>query len=91
MADMVMQVTTYALHRTTPDGQTSPMPVVVERLGNVLRHAAVVVRRVIGVPDYERYVAHVREKHPGREPMSREDFERVRLEDKYSRPGQRCC
>jgi uncharacterized short protein YbdD (DUF466 family) len=56
-----------------------------------LRRSAIVVRRVIGVPDYERYVAHVRERHAGVVPMSREEFERSRLEDKYSRPGQRCC
>jgi uncharacterized short protein YbdD (DUF466 family) len=56
-----------------------------------IRRAAIVIRRVIGVPDYERYVAHVRERHAGAAPMSREEFERSRLEDKYSRPGQRCC
>ena len=57
----------------------------------LLRRAAIVVRRIIGVPDYERYVAHLRERHAGVVPMSREEFERVRLEDRYSRPGQRCC
>ena len=56
-----------------------------------LRRAAVVVRRIVGVPDYDRYVAHVRERHAGVVPMSREEFERSRLDDKYSRPGQRCC
>jgi uncharacterized short protein YbdD (DUF466 family) len=56
-----------------------------------LRRAAIVVRRIVGVPDYERYVAHLRERHAGAAPMSREEFERTRLEDKYSRPGQRCC
>jgi uncharacterized short protein YbdD (DUF466 family) len=57
----------------------------------VLRRAASVVRRVVGVPDYERYVAHVRQCHPGTEPMSQRQFEESRLHDKYSRPGQRCC
>lgn len=56
-----------------------------------LRRAAIVIRRIVGVPDYERYLAHVRERHAGRVPMSREEFERSRLEDKYSRPGHRCC
>jgi uncharacterized short protein YbdD (DUF466 family) len=56
-----------------------------------LARAASVVRRVVGVPDYERYVAHVREQHAGMTPMSREEFEKSRLEDRYSRPGQRCC
>ena len=58
---------------------------------DALLRAAAVVRRVIGVPDYERYLAHVRECHPGAEPMTRQQFEESRLYDKYSRPGQRCC
>ena len=56
-----------------------------------LRRAAAVLRRIIGVPDYERYVAHVQQCHPGTPPMSRAEFEESRLYDKYSRPGQRCC
>lgn len=61
------------------------------QLTEALRRAAEIVRRIVGVPDYERYVAHVRSCHPGTQPMSRTEFERTRLEDKYSRPGQRCC
>ena len=56
-----------------------------------LRLAARTLRTVIGAPDYERYVAHVRRHHPGREPMSREAFVRDRLEARYSKPGARCC
>ena len=63
----------------------------VAQVSAALRRAAAVVRRVVGVPDYERYVAHVRECHPGTEPMSQRQFEESRLYDKYSRPGQRCC
>jgi uncharacterized short protein YbdD (DUF466 family) len=63
----------------------------VAQVSAALRRAAAVVRRVVGVPDYERYVAHVRECHPGTEPMSQRQFEEARLHDKYSRPGQRCC
>ena len=61
------------------------------RLRESLRKTAAIVRRIIGVPDYDTYVAHMRECHAGTAPMSREEFERARLEDKYSRPGQRCC
>ena len=50
-----------------------------------------ITRRIIGAPDYERYLAHLRQRHPGAEPMSREEFNRRRLEEKYSRPGSRCC
>jgi uncharacterized short protein YbdD (DUF466 family) len=53
--------------------------------------AACVLRRVIGVPDYDIYLTHLRAHHPGAEPMTREEFTRQRLTDKYSRPGSRCC
>lgn len=52
---------------------------------------AAVIQRIIGVPDYERYVRHVRERHPGTEPMSRDEFHRERLASRYSKPGARCC
>jgi uncharacterized short protein YbdD (DUF466 family) len=58
---------------------------------NPFTRALAVIRRIIGVPDYEAYLAHVAECHPGMRPLSREEFAKDRLEAKYSRPGQRCC
>lgn len=58
-----------------------------QQLGDIVR----VIRQIIGVPDYERYVAHVRGVHPGCAPISREEFMRERLEARYNRPGSRCC
>ena len=52
---------------------------------------AAVLRAMIGVPDYERYVAHMRTAHPGAVPLAREQFWRACQEDRYSRPGNRCC
>jgi uncharacterized short protein YbdD (DUF466 family) len=49
------------------------------------------VRRIIGVPDYDRYLAHAHAHHPDVAPMTREEFIQQRLVDKYSRPGSRCC
>lgn len=49
------------------------------------------VRKIIGVPDYERYQQHMREHHPGCEMMSEREFSEDRLLTKYSKPGQRCC
>src|SRR5262245_4572167 len=56
-----------------------------------IERAACVLRRVIGVPDYDRYVAHVHAHHPGVEPMSHNDFVQQRMLDKYTKPGGRCC
>jgi uncharacterized short protein YbdD (DUF466 family) len=56
-----------------------------------LERVACVIRRVIGVPDYDRYVAHLLAHHPDERPMAREEFIRERQVDRYSRPGSRCC
>ena len=61
------------------------------RLASALAAVRRVLHAIIGAPDYERYVAHVRECHPGSTPMTRAAFEQSRMEDKYSRPGNRCC
>jgi uncharacterized short protein YbdD (DUF466 family) len=55
------------------------------------RRIARTVRTIIGAPDYERYVDHTRHCHPDRVPLTREEFARQRLEDRYSQPGNRCC
>lgn len=49
------------------------------------------IRRVIGAPDYERYLAHMHHAHPGHPTLTRDEFLRARLEERYSRPGSRCC
>jgi len=56
-----------------------------------VERVAAVVRRIIGVPDYDRYVTHVTTNHPGCTPMSREEFTQQRMNERYSRPGSRCC
>lgn len=60
-------------------------------LSHLVEVIASAVRAMIGAPDYARYVAHIRSAHPGREPMSCEDFALDRLNHRYSRPGARCC
>jgi len=57
----------------------------------LLEQAVAVVRRIIGVPDYDAYVAHVRDRHPGEVPLTRAEFERECQENRYNRPGTRCC
>jgi uncharacterized short protein YbdD (DUF466 family) len=63
----------------------------VSRLLNSLAYVALVARRVVGVPDYERYLAHVRARHPGVRPLGRDEFYLARLEERYNKPGARCC
>ena len=60
-------------------------------LADQARRVAKVVRTIIGAPDYDRYVAHVHECHPGQAVMSREEFAKNRMEARYNQPGNRCC
>ena len=46
---------------------------------------------MVGIPDYETYVAHVTRAHPGRAPMTYEEFFRERQAARYGARGMRCC
>ena len=56
-----------------------------------LRRVAAVIRRMIGVPDYDRYLAHMREHYPECTPLDPRTFERERLTARYKATGSRCC
>lgn len=62
-----------------------------EMLAARLTRASSTLNRIIGAPDYDGYLRHQRACHPDRAPMTRDEFVRQRLEDRYSRPGNRCC
>jgi uncharacterized short protein YbdD (DUF466 family) len=59
----------------------------IEAVGQVRR----AYLQIFGIPDYERYLAHVAAHHPGEAPLSRRDFSACAIERKYSRPGPKCC
>lgn len=58
---------------------------------SLLARAIRVVRLMLGAPDYERYLDHARRRGCGHVPLSRSEFEREALNDRYTRPGSRCC
>lgn len=61
-------------------------------MSHTVRDAIVrTLHAIAGVPDYDSYLAHVLEHHPDRTPMTRDEFVRDRLENRYNRPGNRCC
>lgn len=60
-------------------------------MGQIVERIARVIRQVIGVPDYETYLAHAHRCHPGAVPMTREAFAADALARRYERPGSRCC
>jgi uncharacterized short protein YbdD (DUF466 family) len=48
-------------------------------------------RQLFGIPDYERYLAHVAEHHAGETVLSRRDFFIRSIDRKYGKSGPRCC
>lgn len=77
-----------------PRARTSPGAPPAARghtLRGALRSLRDVLHRVLGVPDYEGYVRHLRTHHPDAPVPSARDFERERLSARYERPGSRCC
>ena len=56
-------------------------------LANVLA----VLRRVVGMPDYDSYVRHVRACHPERPVPSEREFFDEYIRVKYQGGAMRCC
>ncbi len=52
---------------------------------------AAALRRVMGAPDYDAYLAHHVERHALATPLTRAEFTRDALSRRYDRPGSRCC
>ncbi|HEV2620657.1 MAG TPA: YbdD/YjiX family protein [Frateuria sp.] len=48
-------------------------------------------RLCCGVPDYDAYLRHLREHHPGRPVPSYAEFFRERQSARYKGTGGRCC
>lgn len=67
------------------------MPRVTTDLRQIAARVCTVCQRVLGVPDYDAYLQHLAIAHPGTTPLAREEFERERLDARYSRPGGKCC
>jgi uncharacterized short protein YbdD (DUF466 family) len=61
-----------------------------ERLG---RYLGQTMRLMVGLPDYDTYLAHMAARHPGVSPMSRAEFVRERQEARFGAGGRfgRCC
>lgn len=57
----------------------------------VLATLASALRVMLGAPRYDAYRAHIARHHPEIPPLSRAEFERARLEERYSKPGAKCC
>jgi uncharacterized short protein YbdD (DUF466 family) len=61
------------------------------RMRTSLERIGALLRRVIGAPDYERYLAHVRLAHPGMTPLTRGQFVNDAMARRYGKGAGRCC
>lgn len=59
------------------------------KAGKYLGQAA---KMMVGVPDYDNYVEHMRVNHPDQTPMTYEEFFRERQDARYgAKGGAKCC
>ncbi len=60
--------------------------------GKAGRYLGQTLRLMVGVPDYETYVAHMRDNHPDQTPLTYEAFFRNRQDARYGGKGRiGCC
>ena len=56
------------------------------------RELASTIRRIVGMPNYDAYVAHLRAHHPESAIPNEKEYYDLYLEGKYNGgPGSRCC
>ena len=69
------------------DGRTTPLALAAVAWQRAVQGA----RLMVGVPDYDAYVAHLRDVHPDVRPLTRDDFLRAAQDRRYGRGTSRCC
>ena len=65
-----------------------------DRMARLWGRAVQTARLMVGIPDYDTYVAHRRTQHPGEPVMSYTEFFRERQQARYGCAGGRisgCC
>jgi uncharacterized short protein YbdD (DUF466 family) len=62
-----------------------------EEVRSAWRRCVAIARRVLGVPDYDAYVAHLRARHPDRAVPTKAAFFADRQRARYEGGGGRCC
>jgi uncharacterized short protein YbdD (DUF466 family) len=64
---------------------------IAQRMSSAWALAVQTARLIVGVPDYETYLTHMRRTHPDNTPMTREEFFGERMQARYGRGASRCC
>ncbi len=63
-----------------------------DTLAKAGRYLGQTAKMMVGVPDYDNYVQHMKNTHPDQTPMTYEEFFRDRQDARYgSKGGPKCC
>ena len=76
--------------RAASTAAASP-PELESRSRDSMRRLRQACRQVFGIPDYDRYLTHMAEHHPGEPVLSRREFFIRSIDRKYGKSGPRCC
>ena len=68
-------------------------PSILQQCNQWRRYVGQTLRLMVGLPEYDAYVAHMKETHPEADVMTYEAFFRERQEARYGGKGRvgRCC
>lgn len=61
-----------------------------QKIKQTYEHIDNVLGTILGMPNYEKYVEHIKTHHPDRKPMSRKEFYKQFQESKDGKIN-RCC
>jgi uncharacterized short protein YbdD (DUF466 family) len=62
-----------------------------DTLAQAGRYLGQSMRLMVGLPDYDAYLAHMERTHPDQVPMSYEEFFRERQQARYGDGKRGCC
>jgi uncharacterized short protein YbdD (DUF466 family) len=77
--------------RTAAPGRAPAPPASLRAHGAPLGTALRALRRILGMPDYAAYLAHLRSHHPDRPVPSEREFYDDHLRARYAAGPTRCC
>ena len=74
------------------EGNTNEKLIMFDTLSKAGKYLGQAAKMMIGVPDYDNYVEHMRVNHPDQTPMTYEEFFRDRQDARYGgKGGAKCC
>lgn len=72
--------------------ETKEKLIMFDTLSKASKYLGQAAKMMIGVPDYDNYVEHMRVNHPDQTPMTYEEFFRDRQDARYGgKGGAKCC